>query len=191
GKFLVGYAKQLRIVVLAGEQYLRVPNALSLSENQWKLLSRHIFTGKPMGCLEETVAYRSNSGHGFDSPLLIELPGRSLGELVARFGISPQKPSGFDGRNFLFESITVEDASKLASCFPRTRLFSGRVLRVVGPRELGATNDRGMLTLNHWDRLPSYNLHQAADAGVVPPQGDIVVDWRLEWIFLPGDVQIA
>jgi hypothetical protein len=171
-KLLSRYATQLKVVYLQHQAHIHIPCGLCLPQEEWWVLSRHLFTGKAAGCVADTVPCNLLR----DSHDEIKLPSRSLGEVMARWGISQQKPSGFDGDNLLFRSIHVDDALKLSCLFPATKRLAGRCLRLGDNRK----------------RLPSYNLDHAIEAGVVPHQGDIIVDPKVKRIFLPlGRAQIA
>lgn len=178
-KLIVQYSTQLKLVLFEDQLCVRSPSAVQFSREQWKLLDRYIYTGKTSSSLEETCQDESNAGVAIRrrapitwpprrGDVMIELHGSTLDQVVARWGISEQKPVAYNGSGLLFQSIHVKESSKLSRLFPTTKLLGNRVLRV-------PTDSSG---------LPDYNLHQAAEAGVVPMRGDVLVDGRLERIFL-------
>jgi hypothetical protein len=208
-RLLAQLSNRLHVTFPARRLHIRVPSDLALSDGQWRLLARHIFTDKSVACAQETVpwcaaerypavaaltaAQAPGTGLGPPGPSLslprgirllnnrpyrslIKLPGISLLQVATRWGVDQQKPSAFDGKNLLFESILVNDATKLSTLYPHVRLLRGRTLRVVEDRM----------------ELLSYPLHQTAEAGAVPKRGEIIVDSALEKIFLlPGQLHIA
>lgn len=176
-RLLVQYASQLRVVFINGGPHIHFPTNFRLRQDQWKLLSRHIFTGKSIGCVEETVPLSMRSDD------LIKLPGTSLGAVIDRWGIGESKPLAYDGSNHLFRSIHVTNAAKLSGHYPQAKLLSGRVLQAAG--NSGSLRSRLGLEPPAVSGWWSFPLLEAAEAGIIPPEGDLTVDSKLKYLFLP------
>jgi hypothetical protein len=201
-KLLVQYRTQLKLILFGRETYVRIPSTLSLARDQWRVLCRHLFTGKPLGCIQDTVPCESASPYRMSSEGAIELPGSCLSEVRALFGIGQDKPSGYDGSNLLFDSILVQDATRLSRLFPHAEFLNGRQVSVVDtlnrrepPPQARASVDELEARLKRLQgsshRPQPFPLRQAAAAGVIPRQGDLIVDPKLEHIYLHADqVQI-
>jgi len=176
-RLLAQYSSELRLVVRNNQPHIRFPKSFQLRQDQWKLLSRHVFTGKTIGCVEETVSIDS------DLDYLIKLPGRSLREVIDRCGIAETKPLAYDGSNLLFSSIHVKDASKLSCHHSQLKLLGGRILRCAGQADsIDCRFGPERTEVSDWWRFP---LHKAAEAGIIPKEGVVTVDAALKYLYLP------
>lgn len=179
-RVLARHAHQLRLIIAASEAYVRVPSSVQLRQDEWNILSRHIFTGKGFGPSDQTVPC-SGLTYG-----LIGLPGTSLGEVANRWGIAEETPCAYEDKTLFFKSIHVVDAAKLGVLYPQAKPLAGRRL-VVHSSELNRTewtqeaDDPGGA-----QQLQRFPLLQAHNAGVIPKTGDLVVDRCLEHILLPA-----
>lgn len=188
------HSQAIKIVLAGWRIFVRIPADVRLSEREWRILDRHIFTGQPVGTFDETVSCKASPWG------LIALPGESVGEVMARWGVGSAKPCAYRDKTLFFQSITVKDAAKLSLRFPQTKLLSRRVLSVkesdvARHRRTWAEEPLTDSTDEYYDEengLESFSLHQAALAGIIPGKEDLKVDSDLEYVYLPrSQVQIS
>jgi hypothetical protein len=98
------------------------------------------------------------------------LPGKSIKEVSAQWGVGGSKPCAYDGKHLYFTSLDVRQGAKLARLHPNGGRLEGRRLEV-----------------SRSDDDCSVRLNQALDAGIVPSTGILYVDPTLEDIYLPRE----
>ena len=190
---LAQHAKQLKVVFIKGRPHIFIPAGFRFRQDQWELLSRYLISGRGIGCLEETVRKATQSDR------LIKIPGTSVAEVMSRYGIGERRPTACDGTNLLFDLVCVNNASKLSRLYPQVKQLEGRTLRLPSKTVHSSMASRPTRTDDDEDEcnsspggLTTFPLQQSVEAGVIPPDGDLIVDTALEHVFLPtGQIRIA
>ncbi len=179
------FAQRLKLVLFGGSatqllrkshSYVRVPITLELNRAEWLALGRHLFTGKSSGTLLDTtrlfevenrfgLAFRSNPQNYF------KLPGQSIDEVKATWGVDVSRPCGYDGKNLLFASLAVLQESKLSRLLPNAIKLKGRRINVVRH----VANDPSVCEVA---------FKEAHTAGIISPANILYVDPTLEHIYV-------
>jgi hypothetical protein len=179
---LVRHSKELKVVILGQRNthegvtasllasiqddrnpWVRVPASLRLSSAEWGVLKRYLFTGHSYGTVSETTTI------GEDDECF-RLPGHSVDEVKAKWGVDCGTPSFYDGENLLFKSLDVLQEGKLGRLFPNAVNLRSRRLQSVERR---------------WLNESGYDLCQAYAAGILPAEGVLQVTADLTRIYLP------
>jgi hypothetical protein len=172
---LARHTQLLKVVLLGDDTYVRVPTSLRLSRTDWAVFKRHLFTGNSSGTLLDTTITVSASGGSRvrwhrDKQECFKLPGHSLDEVKARWGVGGTKPCGYDGQNLCFESLHVLEGAKLGQLYPNSGTFQGR-----------------RVDLPQLDSGYAFSLREALAADIVPANGILHIDPSFERIRLSGD----
>jgi hypothetical protein len=105
-----------------------------------------------------------------EEPSGFKLPGKSIEEVSAQWGVGGSKPCAYDGKHLYFTSLDVRQGAKLARLHPNGGRLEGRRLEA-----------------SRSDDDCSVRLNQALDAGIIPSTGILYVDPTLEDIYLPRE----
>ncbi len=174
---LLMHAQMFKVVLLGDCTYVRIPTSLRLDRRNWTVLGRHLFTEDRAGTFLDTTSIADDPQHptspGFpvaEEQECFKLPGRSIEEVSAQWGVDGSKPCAYDGKHLYFTSTEVRQGAKLARVHSNGQRLEGRRLDASGGG----------------DRYP-IRLTQALDAGIVPSTGILYVDPAVEYIYLSQD----
>jgi len=175
---LARHDQRLKVVLFGNYTYLRMPTSLRLNRTDWAALKRHLFTRHSFGTFLETTEIGKIEG-------CFKLPGHSMDEVKARWGVGEDMPCVYDGKHLCFHSLHVLQGDKLGLLHPNAEMLEGRHLDLARSGGRYADPMRRILDLSHNEYALS--LSQALDAGIVPPNGILHVDPSIETIRLPAD----
>src|ERR1051326_2494640 len=99
---LVQHAEHFKVVLLGDSIFVRVPTSVRMDRADWAALNRHVFTGNS-GTLGQTTSILSSHNPrrkcwlpGDPEPCF-KLPGHTLEEVKARWGVGDTTPCSYDG----------------------------------------------------------------------------------------------
>jgi hypothetical protein len=190
---LVRHAQHLKLVLIGGSTYVRIPTSppfrgmrlVRLSRADWAVLNRHVFSGNNSATLSQTTSILSSNGPGSRLPggaeMCFKLPGDTLQEVRARWGVGNTMPCGFDGANLYFTILHVLQGANLGRLYPNAKRLEGCRIQVPTRDRLHST----YYSSNYSNYM--FPLSEALDAGLVPANSILEVDASISTIWIPSD----
>lgn len=173
---LARHPQEFKLIPLEGRVLLRAATTLRLSRSDWVLFNRHIFSGSSLGTVMDTTPIVDGSPGLKGSSL--KLPGHSMDEVKARWGIDGGKLTGYDRQHLYFASVDILDEHRLSRLVPNAIKLKGRCI------------DFSRFNACYRQQYYMVALEQADAAGIVPEEGVLYTDPTVEEIwFLPTDLQ--
>ena len=164
---LAQHDQELKLVLVRRGTFVRVPASLRLNCREWVALGRHVPSGNSTATLAETIIIEERDN-------CFKLPGRTIDEILKKWGVDATKPMAYDGKSLYFESIRVVQGAKLSPLFAGAALLEGRCLNVPQLEP-------------HGGRVYEVSLELAFDERIVPPDANLQVDPELKAIYLHGN----
>jgi hypothetical protein len=114
--------------------------------------------------------------------MCFKLPGDTLQEVRARWGVGNTVPCGFDGANLYFTTLHVLHGANLGRLYPNAKRLEGCCIKVPTRDRLHSTYYSSDYSSNY-----AFRLSEALDAGLVPANSILDVDASISTIWIPSD----